>query len=235
MVQRSHPLQIDVPLLGATHPSKEWLLSGLCVVALSVVAVQCAAVPRGTFTCDSVQVLSDELTRPEAEAYCRYAIRERRKVEGFWGVTWNEPIRIHVSRAYQISRALVQDHLGNRGLLEMPLRRTRENTGALLHMPPPQKDQGFQQALGGAHVWRPLRERTRLVKDERSTPGGSNLKSEGQRENCSRSAWAGPGSHVESHHMADTHFEKARVTPLPPAWVSRCTAGRSDYMSCSFP
>jgi hypothetical protein len=133
MVQRSHPLQIDVPLLGATHPSKEWLLSALCVVALSVVAVQCAAVPRGTFTCDSVQVLSDELTRPEAEAYCRYAIRERRKVEGFWGVTWNEPIRIHVSRAYQISRALVQDHLGNRGLLEMPLRRTRENTGALLH------------------------------------------------------------------------------------------------------
>ena len=133
MVQRSHPLQLDVPLLGSTHPSKEWLLSALCVVALSVIAVQCAAVPRGTFTCDSVQVLSDELTRPEAEAYCRYAMRERRKVEGFWGATWSEPIRIHVSSAYQISRALVPGHLGNRGLIEMPLRRTWENTGALLH------------------------------------------------------------------------------------------------------
>jgi hypothetical protein len=83
--------------------------------------------------CNGVEVLSDELTRPEAEACCRYAMQERRKVEGFWGATWSEPIRIHVSSAYHISRALVPGHLGNRGLIEMPLRRIRENTGALLH------------------------------------------------------------------------------------------------------
>jgi hypothetical protein len=80
-----------------------------------------------------MQVLSDELTRPEAEAYCRDAVRERQKVEDVWGPTWREPIRIHVSRAYRISRALVPGHLGNRGWIEMPLRRTREHTGALLH------------------------------------------------------------------------------------------------------
>lgn len=133
MVQRSHPLQLDVPLLGATHPSKTCFLFVLCVVALSVVAAQCAAMLRGPFTCDGVQVVSDELTRPEAEAYCRYAVQERKKVEGFWGATWNESIRIHVSRAYHISRALVPGHRGNRGVIEMPLRRTREDTGALLH------------------------------------------------------------------------------------------------------
>jgi hypothetical protein len=92
MVQRPHPLQLDVSLLGATHPSKTCLLSVLCVVALSVVAAQCAAVLRGSFTCDGVQVVSDELTRPEAEAYCRYAVQERKKVEGFWGATWSKPI-----------------------------------------------------------------------------------------------------------------------------------------------
>jgi hypothetical protein len=133
MVQRSHPLQPDVSLLGETQPSKTSLLSVLCVVALAVLAAQCAAVLQGSFTCDGVQVISDELTRPEAEVYCRYAVQEQKKVEGFWGATWSEPIRIHVSRAYQISRALVPGHLGNRGLIEMPLRRTRENTGALLH------------------------------------------------------------------------------------------------------
>ena len=88
---------------------------------------------EGTFTCEGIQVLSDELTRPEAEAYCRYAVRERQKVEGFWGATWSAPIRIHVSRAYRISRALVPGHFGNRGFLEMPVRSVRENTGALLH------------------------------------------------------------------------------------------------------
>jgi hypothetical protein len=39
---------------------------------------------RGTFTCEGVQVLSHELTLAEAEAYCRYAVRERQKVDGLW-------------------------------------------------------------------------------------------------------------------------------------------------------
>jgi hypothetical protein len=133
MVQHSQPMPLYVLWWGAPHPSKEWLLCALCVVVLSVCAAQCAAVLRGTVTCEGIQILSDELTRPEGEAYCHYAVRERQKVEGFWGATWSESIRIHVSSSYRISRALVPGHLGNRGLIEMPLRRTREHTGALLH------------------------------------------------------------------------------------------------------
>jgi hypothetical protein len=83
--------------------------------------------------CEGVQVLSDELTPAAAEAYCRYAVQERQKVEAFWGPTWRESIRIHVSSTYRISRALVPGYFGNRGFLEMPLHRARENTGALLH------------------------------------------------------------------------------------------------------
>ena len=117
----------------ADAPTKGWLLSALCIVALAVCAAQCAPVLKGTFTCEGVQVLSDELTLPEAEAYCHYTVRERKKVEGFWGATWSEPIRMHVSSSYRISRALVPGHLGNRGFMEMPLRGVREHTGALLH------------------------------------------------------------------------------------------------------
>ena len=102
------------------------------MVALAVLAAQCAPMLRGTFTCEGVQVLSQELTLAEAEAYCRYAVRERQKVEGFWGPTWTAPIRIHVSNEYRISRALVPAHRGNRGFLEMPLRRAQDNTGALV-------------------------------------------------------------------------------------------------------
>jgi hypothetical protein len=83
--------------------------------------------------CEGIRVLSDELTSAEVEAYCRYAVQERQKVEAFWGATWRELIRIHVSSAYRVSRALAPGHLGDRGFLEMPLRRVRENTGALLH------------------------------------------------------------------------------------------------------
>src|SRR5438128_1886515 len=114
-------------------PSKGWLLSALCVVTLVVFAVQCASVPGRATMCEGIRVLSDELTPAEVEAYCRYAVQERQKVEAFWGATWSEPIRIHVSSAHRISRALVPGYLGNRGFLEMPLRRARENTGALLH------------------------------------------------------------------------------------------------------
>jgi len=119
--------------IHADDPAQEWFLAVLWVVTLSVFAVQGAAAMEGTFTCEGIQILSDELTRPEAEAYCRYAVQERQKVEAFWGATWREPIRLHVSSAYRISRALVTGYFGNRGFLEMPLRRARENTGALLH------------------------------------------------------------------------------------------------------
>ena len=105
----------------------------LCIVGLSVFAMQCAPVLRGALTCEGVQVVSDQLTVAEAEEYCRYAVRERKKVEGFWGDTWNETIRINVSSSYRISRALVPGYFGNRGFMEMPLRRVRDNTGALLH------------------------------------------------------------------------------------------------------
>jgi hypothetical protein len=105
----------------------------LCIVGLSVFTLQCAPVLRGTLTCEGVHVISDQLTVAEAEEYCRYAVRERKKVEGFWGDTSKEPIRINVSSSYRISRALVPGYFGNRGFMEMPLRRVRDNTGALLH------------------------------------------------------------------------------------------------------
>jgi len=119
--------------IGADDPPKGWLLYVLCVVGLSVFAAQCAPILRGALTCEGVQVLSNELTVAEAEKYCRYAFRERKKVEGFWGTTWKEPIRINVSSSYRISRALVPGHFGNRGFMEMPLRGVRNNEGALLH------------------------------------------------------------------------------------------------------
>jgi hypothetical protein len=126
------------PLSHANHEPR-WRLStrvagALCVVVGSILlTVQCATVPKGPVTCDGIQILSDELTLRDAEAYCRYAAEERRKVDAFWGATWTDPIRIHVSSAYRISRALVPGHFGNRGFMEMPLRRVRDNSGALLH------------------------------------------------------------------------------------------------------
>lgn len=84
-------------------------------------------------TCSGIEILSDELSARESESYCRYAEGEARKVKEFWGDTWNEPIRVHVSSSYRISRALIPAYHGNRGFLEMPLRRVRNNDGALLH------------------------------------------------------------------------------------------------------
>jgi hypothetical protein len=120
----------------STHtddPAKRWLLSTLGVATLAVFAVQGAPVVESATVCEGIQVLSDGLSPAAVEAYCRYAVQERQKVEAFWGATWREPIRIHVSSAYRISRALVPGYFGNRGFLEMPLHRARENTGALLH------------------------------------------------------------------------------------------------------
>ena len=53
------------------------------------------ACSAGAFTCECVQILLNELTVAEAKEYCRYAFRERKKVEGFWDTTCNEPIQIN--------------------------------------------------------------------------------------------------------------------------------------------
>ena len=115
------------------NDSNKGLLCVLCIIGLSVFAMQCAPVLRGALKCEGVQVVSDQLTVAEAEEYCRYAVRERKKVESFWGDTWNAAIRINVSSSYRISRALVPGYFGNRGFMEMPLRRVRDNSGAVLH------------------------------------------------------------------------------------------------------
>lgn len=112
---------------------KKWPLSVLYMPTLSVSAVQLRHVLWSTTVFEGIQILSDELSPAAVEVYCRYAAQERQKVEAFWGATWREPIRIHVSSAYRISRALVPGYFGNRGFMEMPLHRVRENTGALLH------------------------------------------------------------------------------------------------------
>src|SRR5262245_34723630 len=103
------------------------------VLVSTLLTVQCATVSTGPASCESIEIRSDELTANEAEAYCHYAVEERKKVAEYWGPTWSEPIRIHVSSAYRISRALVPAHQGNRGFMEMPLRRVRDNSGSLLH------------------------------------------------------------------------------------------------------
>jgi hypothetical protein len=118
---------------SAHHPPKPSLFYVLCILGLCVFAARCAPILKGTLTCEGVHVISNELTVSEAQEYCRHAVGERKKVEGFWGTTWQQPIRISVSSSYRISRALVPAHFGNRGFMEMPLRRVRDNTGALLH------------------------------------------------------------------------------------------------------
>src|SRR5215510_43785 len=119
--------------IGADDASKWWLHIILCIVGLSVFATQCAPALGRTSTCEGVQILSEQLTVTEAEEYCRYAVHERKKVEGYWGDTWNETIRINVSSSYRISRSLVPGYFGKRGFMEMPLRGVRDNTGPLLH------------------------------------------------------------------------------------------------------
>jgi hypothetical protein len=83
--------------------------------------------------CGGIQILSDQLSARAAQAYCSYAVTERKKVEDYWGATWTEPIRVHVDDSYRISRALVPGHFGKRGFMEMPLRGVQRSDGALLH------------------------------------------------------------------------------------------------------
>jgi len=105
----------------------------LLTVLLSVAAAPCVAAPTVAATCANIQILADQLTARDAEAYCLYAASERQKVEAFWGATWKETIRIHVDTSYRISRALVPGHFGNRGFIEMPLRGVQSQNSALLH------------------------------------------------------------------------------------------------------
>jgi hypothetical protein len=109
---------------------KRLFLYALCFVALPV--VECRSVLAGTVECEGFQVVSNELTPADAQAYCRYAVQERSKVEAFWGATWGKPIQISVSSSYRIARSLVPNR-GNPGYIEMPLARVRDNGGALLH------------------------------------------------------------------------------------------------------
>jgi hypothetical protein len=105
----------------------------LCIIGLWALATQYAPALRGVVMCEGIAVLSDQLKVTEAEEYCRYAVHEREKVEGFWGKTWKETISINVSNSYRISRSLVPGYFGKRGVIEMPLRRVRDNNSALLH------------------------------------------------------------------------------------------------------
>lgn len=91
------------------------------------------AAPTVAAECGNARILSEQLSVREAEAYCRYAVSERGKVEDYWGEAWKEAIRIHVDSSYRISRALVPGYRGDRGFMEMPLRGVRNNDGALLH------------------------------------------------------------------------------------------------------
>lgn len=83
--------------------------------------------------CPGIRILASELSDAEAAEYCRYAMAERKKVEAFWGPTWTDVIRIRVDDKFRVSRSLVPGYLGNRGFMEMPLRRVTRNDGALLH------------------------------------------------------------------------------------------------------
>ena len=105
----------------------------LPALALLSPALHGIAAETPVATCANIQILSEHLSAREAETYCIYAAAERKKVEGYWGATWDGVIRIHVDPAYRISKALLPAHYGNRGFMEMPLRGVRNNDGALLH------------------------------------------------------------------------------------------------------
>ena len=105
-------------------------LAFVSVVAFSVLLSPGLAFGGAVSDCDNIQITSDDLSVAEAEEYCLYAVRERKKVEAFWGPTWKETIHIDVDSSYKISKALITK---TRGFMEMPLTRVRERTGALLH------------------------------------------------------------------------------------------------------
>ena len=104
---------------------------GVGALLAAPICVQSQA-PADGVACDGFTVVSAELSRKEAEEYCKYAVRERQKVEKYWGPTWRDPIRIQVSSQYAAANTLVQND-GKPGRIDMPLDRVRDRTGALLH------------------------------------------------------------------------------------------------------
>jgi hypothetical protein len=66
----------------------------LCIVGLSIFVTQCTPALRGTLACEGVQILSDQLTVAEAEEYCRYAVRERKKWQGFGAILGMKPFAL---------------------------------------------------------------------------------------------------------------------------------------------
>jgi len=69
-------------------------LYALCNLMLSVSAPQCVPVLQHAFTCEGVQVLSNELAVAEAKEYCRNAFRERKNSKDFWDTTLTNPFRL---------------------------------------------------------------------------------------------------------------------------------------------
>jgi hypothetical protein len=68
--------------------ARSLLSRSLLVIALLAPALHAMGAPALAADCAGIQILSDELTTREAQAYCVYAVAERRKVEEFWGATW---------------------------------------------------------------------------------------------------------------------------------------------------
>jgi hypothetical protein len=106
--------------------------AGAMVALLAAPVCIHSQTPPDSVACDGFAVVSAELSRKEAEQYCKYAARERQKVEKYWGPTWRDPIRIQVSSQYATANTLVQNG-GKPGRIDMPLDRVRDRTGALLH------------------------------------------------------------------------------------------------------
>ena len=68
------------------------LASFLVIVVLCLPPMQAARVQEVAASCGNIQILLDQLTRREAEAYCQYAASEREKVERYWDATWQDPV-----------------------------------------------------------------------------------------------------------------------------------------------
>jgi len=102
-------------------------------LALAGLALAAAPALAQVHECPGFRIIATDLSETQMQKYCRYAMAERAKVEAFWGPAWTDLIRIRVDANYRISRALVPAYVGNRGFMEMPLRRVTRNNGALLH------------------------------------------------------------------------------------------------------
>lgn len=107
-------------------------LAGAMVALLAAPLCIQSQAPTDSVSCDGIVVVSVELSHREAEQYCQYAARERKKVEKYWGPTWRDPIRIQVSSQYAAANTMVQTG-GKPGRIDMPLDRVRDRTGGLLH------------------------------------------------------------------------------------------------------